>query len=382
MPNTTHHHDTIVIGGGQAGLATGYYLQKQKRDFVILDGSERTGDPWRSRWDSLRLFTPAGYNGLPGMPFPAPPRTFPTKDEMAAYLEDYVRRFDLPVRHGVWADRLVRDGDRFLVSAGDRRYVTNNAVVAMTSYQVPSKPAFATDLEPGIVQLHSARYRNPSQLQEGPVLIVGAGNSGSEIGMEVARTHRTWMSGRDVGHVPFRIETRLAFHLFIPLVIRFLFHRVMTTATPIGRKVRPEMLSQGGPLVRVKPQDMEDAGIQRLPKMAGVQDGRPLMEDGRVLDVANVIWCTGFRPNFSWIDLPIFGGKEKEKAKEPVHRRGIVSDVPGLYFVGLFFLHALSSSLITGVGRDAHYIVKAIVARSTRAATTQEERALHGELQT
>lgn len=362
MNDVAQSYETIVIGGGQAGLATGYYLQQQGQNFIILDGSERTGDQWRARWDSLSLFTPARYNGLPRMPFPAPPDTFPPKDEMADYLEAYVRHFSLPVQSGVWVDGLTSKGNRFLVTAGERRYEADNVVVAMAPYQVPWAPAFASELDPGIVQLHSADYRNPSQLQEGGVLVVGAGNSGSEIGLEVARHHPTWMAGRDVGHVPFRIERRVAHLLLIPFVIRFLFHRVMTVSTPIGRKARPKMLGRGGPLVRVKPEDLADAGIERVPKMAGVRDGLPVVGDDRVLDVKNVIWCTGFRPDFSWIDLPIFGGKENPK--EPQHERGIVSSQPGLYFMGLFFQYALSSSLVSGVGRDAEYIAEAIAARS------------------
>lgn len=383
MPDKTQKYDTIVIGGGQAGLATAYYLQQQGRDFVILDGSERIGDAWRSRWDSLHLFTPARYSGLPGMPFPAAPDTFPHKDDMADYLESYARRFELPVQSGVWVERLAREGERFAVTAGQRRYEADNVVVAMAPYQVPWKPSFASELDPGIVQIHSADYRNPSQLQEGPVLVVGAGNSGVEIGLELARSHRTWLAGRDVGHVPFRIETRLAYHLLIPLVLRFFYHRVMTIDTPIGRKARPKMLAQGGPLVRVKPQDLEDAGIERLPKMAGVQKGAPLMEDGRVLDVSNVVWCTGLRPNFSWIDLPIFGGKDRAKVREPVHERGVVPGEPGLYFVGLFFLYALSSSILVGVGRDAKYVVQAITERMEQRRSSQEEKAAaRGRLRT
>lgn len=372
MNTTTESFNTIVIGGGQAGLATGYYLKKQGRDFVILDASQRIGDSWRARWDSLRLFTPARYDALPGMPFPAPPTYFPPKDELADYLESYAERFDLPVESGVWVDSLSKQGERYQLAAGDRRFEAENVVVAMASFQVPWIPPFAQDLDPGINQLHSSGYRNPSQLQEGGVLIVGAGNSGSEIGLEVAREHPTWMSGRDVGHVPFRIETTAAHHLFIPLVIRFLYHRVFTVDTPIGRRMRPKLLSQGTPLVRVKPQDLESARIERVPKTTGVRDGMPVVGSDRALDVANVIWCTGYRPNFSWIKLPIFG--DEEKPKEPKHERGIVADQPGLYFVGLFFLYAMSSALVTGVSRDAAYIADAVAARTEASKRTDESR--------
>jgi putative flavoprotein involved in K+ transport len=160
--------------------------------------------------------------------------------------------------------------------------------------------------------------------------------------------------------------------LLIPFVIRFVYHRVLSVMTPIGRKKRPEMLGKGGPLVRVKPDDMEAAGVRRLLKIAEIKDGLPVTEDGRAVDVSNVIWCTGFRPNFSWIDLPIFGGKQN--ALEPVHERGIIASEPGLYFVGLFFLTAMTSSLLTGVGRDAKYIAEAIAARDKVAQAKGEAR--------
>lgn len=356
--------DTIVIGGGQAGLAVGYHLARRGLPFVILDANVRIGDAWRQRWDSLRLFTPARYDGLPGMPFPAPRYAFPTKDEMADYLEAYAARFELPVRTGVRVDGLSRNGDGFIVAAGDQRFTASNVVVAMSSHQVPWTPPFAAELDPGIVQLHAGAYRNPSQLQEGGVLVVGTGNSGAEIALDVASRHPTWLSGRDPHAVPFRIETAAARHVFTPMV-RFMFRHVLTIKTPIGRKARPKILSHGAPLVRVKPKDISAAGIERVPKVVGVRNGMPLLEDQRVLDVANVVWCTGFRPDFSWIDLPVFADD-----REPMHRRGIVAQEPGLYFVGLLFLYALASATLIGIGRDADHVVKAIAARAraTRSA--------------
>ena len=351
--------NTVVIGGGQAGLSVGYHLARRGVQFVILDASERIGDVWRCRWDSLRLFTSARFAGLDGMPFPAPPHSFPTKDEMGDFLEAYARRFALPVRSGVRVERLSRLGTRFLVTGGDRRFEADNVVVAMANYQRPRTPAFASDLDPRIVQLHSFDYRNLTQLQDGDVLIVGVGNSGAEIALEAARGHKTWMAGRDTGHVPFRIEGLAARLVLVRLVLRVLFHRILSVATPIGRNARPKMLHGGGPLVRVKPRDLTKAGIQPVPRVAGVRNGLPLLEDGRVLDVANVIWCTGFHPGFSWLDLPVFGPDG-----EPQHDRGVVTKEPGLYFVGLHFLYALSSVMIHGVGRDAARIAGAVAART------------------
>jgi putative flavoprotein involved in K+ transport len=358
----TERINTVVIGGGQAGLSVGHHLQRRGVAFVILDANERVGDVWRKRWDSLRVFTPARYSSLDGMPFPAPSYSFPTKDAMGDYLEQYARHFALPVRCGVRVERLSRLGERFLVVAGDQQFEADNVVVAMANYQRPRVPAFAKDLNPQIVQLHSLDYRNPAQLQPGGVLIVGAGNSGAEIALDVAHEHETWVAGRDTGHVPFRVDGLPARLLLIRLVLRVVFHRILTVRTPMGRKARARMLHVGGTLVRTKPRDLIAAGIKRVPRVARIENGLPVLEDGRVLDVANVVWCTGFHPGFSWIDLPVF-----EPDGEPQHEEGIVASEPGLYFVGLHFLSAMSSVMIHGVGRDAARIADRISATRRNA---------------
>ena len=365
----SEHVETVVIGAGQAGLSVGYHLARRGRSFTILDANARVGDTWRARWDSLRLFTPARYDGLVGMPFPAPPWSFPTKDAMADYLESYAARFGLPVRTGVRVERVSPDGDRYVVSAGGRTYEAAHVVVAMANYQTPSVPPFAEGLDPAIVQLHSSAYRSPAQLRDGGVLVVGAGNSGAEIALELARAgHAVTVAGRDTGHVPFRIDG-LAARLFLTrLVLRGVFHHVLTTSTPIGRRARAAVLGKGGPLIRVKPRELAAVGVTRASRVAGVRDGRPLLDDGRALDVANVVWCTGFRPDFSWLDLPAF-----DATGRPVHERGVAVGEPGLYFVGLHFLHAMSSTMIHGVARDAAHVVRTIVARAhaARRATTE-----------
>ena len=352
--------ETIVIGGGQAGLSVGYHLAQRDMPFVILDANERIGDPWRNRWDSLRLFTSARYDGLDGMPFPAPAHELITKDGMADYLEGYASHFDMPVRTGVRADRLSKQNGRFVVRAGERQFEADQVVVAMSNFQSPRVPSFAAELDPTIVQLHSNEYRSPSQLRDGGVLLVGAGNSGAEIARELASHHPTWLSGRDVGEIPFRIDGFAGRHLLVRLVLRGIFHRVLTVKTPMGRRMRPNVLTQGGPLIRVKGKDLNAAGVQRVPRMAGVRDGQSILEDDRVLNVTNVIWCTGFHPGFSWIDLPVLG------EHEPAHKRGVVADEPGLYFVGLLFQYSMSSEMIHGVGRDAKHIVNAIATSSAQ----------------
>jgi putative flavoprotein involved in K+ transport len=359
--------ETVVIGGGQAGLSVGYHLARLGRPFVILDAHPRVGDAWRNRWDSLRLFTPGRFSGLAGMPFPGPRWSFPTKELMADYLESYAEHFDLPVRTGIRVDRLSRDGDGYVVASGDRQWCADNVVVAMSSYQRPWVPPFADQLAPEIVQLHSYHYRNPSQLRDGPVLVVGAGNSGAEIALDAVETHRTLLAGRDNGHLPFRIEGA-AGRLLVPLVLRVLFHRVLTIDTPAGRKARPRLLSMGGPLVRTKPKDLVAAGVVRVPKVTGVLDGLPVLADGSSPQVTNVVWCTGFRPGLEWIDLPVHG------ELEPTHHRGEVASHPGLFFVGLFFLYALSSEQIHGMGRDARDIADAVAARSRPASTRTRSR--------
>jgi len=351
---------TVVIGGGQAGLSVGYHLRKQGINFLILDANNRIGNAWRNRWDSLRLFTPARYVQLPGMRFPGKAEAFPTKDQIADYLEFYAERFQLPVQCGVKVDRLSKNGNHFLISAGSLQYEADNVVVAMADYQVPSVPAFAQDLDAGILQLHPQSYKNPRQLQEGGVLVVGVGNSGADIAIDVARSHKTWIAGKESGHIPFPIDTWFARYVAFR-VVRFLGHHVLTLNTPIGRKKRPELLNRATPLIRVKPNDLINAGITRVGRVIGVQDGKPLLEDGRTLEVRNVVWCTGYEPGFSWIDLPVF-----DEEGRPVHERGI-SKVPGLYFVGLHFQYAMSSATLIGIGRDAEFVVNGLRARSRPA---------------
>jgi len=345
------HFDTVVIGGGQAGLAMGYYLARDGRDFVILDAAGRVGETWRNRWDSLRLFTPAFHDGLPGMPFPAPASYFPTKDETADYLEKYARKFALPLRFGRHVDSLARHDEGYLVSAGNERYVTEHVVVATGPYQHPKIPGFAEGLDPEIVQLHSTDYRNPSQLPEADVLVVGAGNSGAEISVDLAATRHTYLSGQNAGYIPIGlIHNRLSL---------WLADRVLTTDTRLGRKVSEAHRDRGAPLVRLKPKEIAAAGVELVPRVESVVDGMPRLADGRVLDVAVVVWATGFRLDFGWIELPIF-----DDGGYPLHHRGVVDSAPGLYFLGLPFQYTPTSEHVGGVGNDARYISEHIAARS------------------
>jgi putative flavoprotein involved in K+ transport len=361
--------DVVVIGAGQAGLSVGYQLRGRGLRMATFDANARIGDSWRKRWESLRLFTPASLDGLEGMPFPGPPHSFPTKNEMGDYLEAYAAKMDLPVQTGVQVTRLWRRGDLYVLATTRGEVVARQVVVAMASYQRARVPPFAAGLRSDIVQLHSSQYTNPAQLADGPVLIVGAGNSGAEIARELSAAGRTvWLAGRDTGAVPFRIEGLLARWLLVWLVLRVVFHRILTVRTPLGRRVRPSVLTRGGALIRVKGRDLLRAGVRRVRRVEGTRDGLPVLADGRTLDVNNVVWCTGFDPGFTWIELPIFDDRG-----EPRHHEGIVQSAPGLYFVGLHFLFAMSSTMIHGVGRDARRIARALLEHRAAAGARAKD---------
>ena len=355
--------DTIVVGGGQTGLVVGYELKSRGADFVVLDANQKSGDAWRNRWDSLRLFTQARMNGLPGMSFPANGAEFVTKDQVADFLDQYAEEMEIPIRNRTKVDRLHREGDDYVLTAEDDVFRARNVIVAMADYQQPFVPPFATDLDPEILQLHSSQYKNPSQLRDGGVLVVGLGNSGADIAFEVAKGHPTWVSGTESGHVPFRLEAWFG-RTIGTRIVRFVMVKVLNTSTPIGRRARPKMLTKSAPLVRVRPKELETAGVNRVDRIGGVTGGLPVTEDGVVVDVANVIWCTGYKPDFEWIDLPVF-----EDEGRPRHERGVVPGQPGFYFCGLYFLHALWSETLTGVVTDARYVVDHLVSR-TRISRT------------
>jgi putative flavoprotein involved in K+ transport len=354
--------DTVVVGAGQAGLSAGYYLKRAGRSFVILDANQRVGGSWLNRYDSLKLFTPGFAVRLPGWRFRKRDTRYPSRDQMVVFLQDYAERFDMPVRTGVRVERISREGNGFAISTDAGPIEADDVIVATGANRNPRIPAFSTELDPSIVQLHSSEYRNPSQLSEGGVLVVGAGNSGADISLDVAGQHSTWLSGPDRGHIPVSIDTWFAQNVVFR-IIRFFGVHVVTLRTPIGRRSKAKHASMGDMLIRVKPKQLLAAGIRRVGKTVGVRDGRPVLEDGTVPDVSNVIWCTGFRHDLSWIDLPIFG-----EDGEPRHERGVVAGQPGLYLLGLVFQYSAASDVIPGVGRDARYVVGRLLSRE-RAGT-------------
>jgi putative flavoprotein involved in K+ transport len=359
--------DTIVIGAGQAGLSAGYHLAKRGKPFLILDSADRVGGSWRNRWDSLRLFTPSIRDGFPGMRYPGG-YGFPTSQELCSYMEEYVERFALPVRLGVKVDGLFREGDSFRVTAGSDAFMAANVILATGSHRSPKWPAFAGELSGDIVQLHSSDYRNPAQLAPGTVLLVGAGNTGAELAMELSQTHDVLMSGRTVGQLP--IDTRNWQGRLLFPVIWWVWEHVLTEKKKPGRKLQAEALEGGSePWIRQKEKDIVAAGVQRKPRISRITDGRPETDDGEVLDVANVIWCTGFRPDFGWIALPGLDSSGRLASE-----RGAVVGQPGLYVLGQEFQYMFNSHTVGGVGKDAAYVVAHLDRRSESGAATAGQR--------
>ena len=357
------HIDTLIIGAGQAGLATGYHLKQLGREVLIVDGNDRVGDNWRCHWDSLRLFTPAKYDGLPGMSFPGDPWSFPSKDDVAYYLEAYALDMNLPVRLQTRVDRLeAQPAGGFIAHLGAEAITSDNVVVATgTRGRTPHVPAFASALAPAIRQLHSTEYRCPSQLGDGPVLVVGASHSGCEIAYELGVDRPVTLCGRYPGNEPFAPGSGWD-RVFTPLMVLVANH-VLTRRTSPGRKVMRYVRGphHGAPTARIKRRHLAERGVRwREQRVTGVsQDGRPVLDDGTVLDGTTVIWCTGFEHHFEWIDLPIF-----DEQGWPREYRGVVDEAPGLFFCGLVFQYAFSSMVLPGVGRDAAHVAGRIADRS------------------
>ncbi len=354
---STQHIETLIIGGGQAGLATGYHLRKLGHPCLILESNARVGDQWRNTWDSLHLYTAARYDSLPGLPFPKGAWEFPHKDEVADYMENYALAWDLPVRTSTRVASLTSGpGGGFVASLDSGEVITSDNVVVATGPfgRTPLVPSFAADLDPGIVQLHSSEYRRPGQVPPGKVLVVGASHSGTDIAYELALDHEVVLAGRDCGQIPWRIENR--FNRIGFRMIVFLFKHVLTRRTPMGRKEMDEFRQHGGPMIRVKRSDLKARGVDRvLDRVAGVHDGRPQLDDGSTVDPAAVVWCTGFQQVYDWIKLPVFG-----EDGWPREYRGEVASAPGLFFCGLSFQYSVTSMFLLGTRRDAKFVAGAI----------------------
>ena len=360
IPDLTTDIDTVIIGAGQAGLSTGYHLQRRGIPFVILDAASRVGDNWRRQWDSLKLYSPAHVDGLPGLPFPSPRWTFPGKDAVGDYLETYARTFDLPVRLETRVEALDPDGDDYVVSTDRGRFTCRNVVVATGTFgRTANVPDVARDLDPRILQLHSSEYRRPSQVNDGTVLVVGASHSGTDIAYELAETHPVILAGRDCGEIPPRLGSPV-FRVVFPVLL-FAWRHVLTRRSPMRRKLMDKLRHHGAPMLRVKRRDLLERGVERVTgRVEEVRDGWPVV-DGTPREVSTVVWATGFRQVFDWIHLPILGDDGW-----PRELRGVATDAPGLFFCGLCFQYAFSSMVLPGVGRDAAFVADRIAARTGR----------------
>jgi putative flavoprotein involved in K+ transport len=354
--------DVLVIGAGQCGLAVSRQLSLRGIEHAVVDGRAAPGDVWRDRWDTLRLFTPAHLSSLPGMPFPAPRRYLPKGKEFGAYLDAYAARFNAPLHSHTQIRRLTRDagGTGFRAETEDGTWLARRVVVATGFATHPRIPAFARELDPSIAQLHSSAYHRPADLPEGPVLVVGCGTSGVQLGVELARSGRhVIVAGKPTPRVP-RIVTDHAFGLLLAIA-----HHVLTRATPIGRAAVRDGLHGGAPLFGISAEDLDAAGAERGPRLAGTRDGQPVLEDGRVLNASSVLWATGFRHDYPWIE-----GLATDDEGLPRHTRGVSQDWPGLSFMGLPVQFGFTSMTIYGVGRDAAYVAAAL-ARPTEDSTAR-----------
>jgi putative flavoprotein involved in K+ transport len=356
MSNTTRtiHHDVVVVGGGQAGLALGSHLAKQGCSFVILEGASEPAAAWRERWDSLRLFTPARYDALPGMDFPGDPDRYPTRDEVATYLTDYARRFDLPVELNSRVRSLRSRSGTHLVELDDRTYAAEQVVIATGPFQTPFVPPIAKDAGAHVVQMHSIAYRSPESVPHGRVLVVGAGNTGFQIAQELSGSREVHLSvGSRQTPLPQRILGRdLFWYLDSTGLIR------KTTDSRIGRRMAGRDTLIGSSARRLRRRH----GVELHGRAVSLAESTVAFDDGSELDVASVVWATGFRADHSWIDAPVF-----DEAGRVLHRRG-VTDTPGLYFLGLSWQHTRGSALLGWVKDDAEYLAARIEAFREAAA--------------
>jgi putative flavoprotein involved in K+ transport len=347
--------DVAVIGAGQAGLAMGYLLANEGRNFTILEAAGSIGPAWRTRWDSLVLFTPRRYDSLPGLPFPGDPDGYPGRDEVISYLERYASTFQLPVEFNSPVHSVSPADGSFLLDLGTRTLEADHVVVATGPFQAPNVPAFAADLAPDVAQMHSTGYRRPSDLPEGTVLVVGGGNTGFQIAKELSATHSVHLAiGSRQTPLPQRVLGR---DLFWWLTKTGLIKK--TVESRIGRRAQDR-----DTLIGSSRRDVKRHGVEVKPRVVSASGGAVKFEDGSELGVDVVIWATGYRSEYGWIDVPVF-----DQTGRVLHRRG-VTDYPGLFFLGLTWQHTRGSALLGWVQDDAEFIFE-------RIAATADRRPLH-----
>ena len=341
-------YEVVVIGAGQAGLTMGYCLARQGRRFIILERGDSIAPAWRERWDSLTLFTPRRYSSLPGLPFPGDPDGYPTRDAVIAYLEHYVETFELPIEFNSNVRRLSQEDGRFVLELDGRTITADQVVVATGPFQTPYAPKLAEELDPDVWQAHSTGYQRPSDLPEGTVLVVGGGNTGFQIAKELSATHRVILSVRSHQKpLPQRFAGR---DLFWWLTKTGLIHK--TVESRLGQRLKDR-----DTLIGSSPRELKGRyGVELKPRAIRASGRTVTVEDGSEVEVDAVIWATGYRPDYSWIDLPICDSSGRLR-----HRRG-VTDVSGLYFLGLTWQHTRGSALIGWVKEDAQFIAERIAA--------------------
>jgi putative flavoprotein involved in K+ transport len=348
--------DVVVVGGSQAGLAMAWHLTQQGVRFVVLEAGPEVGHVWRNRWDTLKLFTPAQYDALPGMPFPAPADTYPTKDPVADYLQAYVAAFELPVRLDARVTSLTRTDEGFEVHTADATYRARQVVVATGPFQVPFVPPMAAKLDPAVAQVHSAAYRNPQALPEGPVLVVGGGNSGFQIAEELAATRQVDLS---IATTYPMLPQRLAGRDLFWWLTRLGLMRV-TASSRLGRRVS----GRGEFVIGTNRRRLQRKGVRFRPRLVDAEGRTARFADHSLLEnVGVVVWATGYRPDYGWIHIP---GVVREG--HVVHRRG-VTEVPGLYFLGLSWQHTRGSALLGFVNDDAAWLADQIATRHQAAVS-------------
>jgi putative flavoprotein involved in K+ transport len=360
LPDTGSHQDVAVVGAGQAGLAMGFFLRRDRRRFVILERADTVGAAWRERWESLVLFTPRRYDALPGLDFPGDPEGYPGRDEVIAYLEAYVRTFDLPVRLSTPVRRVSVTEGGFLLELDDGTITADQVVVATGPFQTPHVPPLASGLAESVFQAHSTGYRRPADVPGRTVLVVGGGNTGFQIAKELAASHDVHLAvGARQKPLPQRLLGR---DLFWWLTTTRFFR--VTVDSRLGRR-----LSVRDTLIGSSPRELRRHGVELHPRAVDARGRTVAFQDGGELEVDAVIWATGFRPDYSWIDVPVFEPDGRVR-----HRRG-ATDVPGFYFLGLTWQHTRGSALLGWVKDDAEFVAGQIAARSRGARENDSRRA-------
>lgn len=337
-------YDVIIVGAGQAGLAMGYYLKKRNLSFLILDKASEIGESWKERYDSLTLFTPRAYSSLPGLPLSGDQGKYPNKDEISDYLSDYAKTFSLPIEGNTYIEKLDRIEDALVLSTNRGDYRSKAVVVATGPFQVPTIPKFSNDLSNGILQLHSAEYKNPNQLEEGTTLVVGGGNSGAQIASEIADRRQVYLSvGHSLRFLPQDLWSKSIF---------WWFDKLGFLKANVNSKLGSFLKNMPDPIFGFELKDKIKQGKVTLKAKATLAEGsRVRFEDGSTIEVKNIIWCTGYHTDYSWINLPsIFDHKGL-----PIHERGMTSQ-KGLYFLGMPWQYRRGSAILQGVGMDAKYI--------------------------